>query len=84
MKDISEVASDQILMWAQRVEAQRVQKEVLDDIRDAEEFQLGEISRNMTVLGRIRKNDCGLQILLYRTPPEVVLSIWQDVWWLWQ
>ena len=36
---MNEVTSDQILTWAQRVEAQRAQKEVLDNIRNAKEFE---------------------------------------------
>ena len=38
LKNINEVISDQILMWAQRNEAQGVQKEVLDDIKVDKEF----------------------------------------------
>ena len=33
LKDTSEVSSEQILLWIQRVETQRAQKEVLDNIR---------------------------------------------------
>ena len=38
LKDINEAMSDQILVSAQRVEAQRVQKRVLDHIREDKEF----------------------------------------------
>ena len=34
LKDTSEVTSDQVLMLAQRIEAQRVQKEVLGIVID--------------------------------------------------
>ena len=34
MKDINEDTSDQILIWAQRMEVQRAQKEVLNHIRE--------------------------------------------------
>ena len=38
LKDISEVSSEHILVWAQRVEVQRAHKAVLDNIRDAKDF----------------------------------------------
>ena len=38
LKDINEATTDQILTWAQRVEAQRAQREVLDHIRKDMEF----------------------------------------------
>ena len=38
IKDINEATSDQILIWAQTLAAQTVQKEVLDNIREAKEF----------------------------------------------
>ena len=38
LKDINEASSGQILMWTQRVEAQRAQKEVLDHVREDGEF----------------------------------------------
>ena len=38
LKDTREVNSEQVLMWAQRVEADRAQKEMLDNIRDEKEF----------------------------------------------
>ena len=34
LKDTSQVSTEQFLIWAQRVEGQRMQKTVLDDIRD--------------------------------------------------
>ena len=38
IKDINEATRDQILIWAQRMEVQGVQKEVLDHIREDKEF----------------------------------------------
>ena len=38
LKDINEATSDQILIWDQTQEAYRVQKEVLDNIRNAKKF----------------------------------------------
>ena len=38
LKDNSEVSSEQVLVWAQRVEVQRAQKVVIDNIRDAKYF----------------------------------------------
>ena len=35
LKDMSGVISEQVLIWAQRVEAQKVQMVVLDNIKDA-------------------------------------------------
>ena len=38
LKDTNEVTRNHILMWTLRMEVQRVQKEVLDNIRDGKEF----------------------------------------------
>ena len=35
LKDTNEVSSEQILLWAQIVKAQRAQKKVLDNMEDA-------------------------------------------------
>ena len=35
LENIDAAPSEQILLWAQRVEAQRAQKEVLDNIKEA-------------------------------------------------
>ena len=40
LKDISGVSSEQIFMWVLEVEVQRVQKALLDNIRDAKECNL--------------------------------------------
>ena len=37
--DINDVTSDRVLLWAQRLEAQRVQKEVLDSIKEGKVFE---------------------------------------------
>ena len=50
LKHTNEVSSDQVLMWVQRVKAQRVEKEVLDNIRDTIEFDSEETNRSM-ILG---------------------------------
>ena len=42
LKDISEVCSEQVLIQAQRVEAQRAQKAVLDFIRDTKYLRLNK------------------------------------------
>ena len=44
LKDTSEVSSEQILMWDHRADAQEAQREVLDNIRDPEEFE--SVQRN--------------------------------------
>ena len=38
MEDINDVTSKRKLPWVQRVEAQRVQKEALDSIKEVKEF----------------------------------------------
>ena len=38
VKDIKEATSDQIIMWAQRLDVHRVQREVLNHIREDHEF----------------------------------------------
>ena len=51
-RNMSEIISEQVLMWVQRVELQRVQKKALDEmknVRDCNHIQSGkriETSRN--------------------------------------
>ena len=40
LKETREVSSEQVLVWAQRVEVQRAQKAVLENLRDAKDFDL--------------------------------------------
>ena len=40
LKDTSEVSSEQVLVWAQRVIAQGIKKKVLDSTRDMKDFDL--------------------------------------------
>ena len=55
LKDNSEVSSDEVLMWAKKVEAQRAQMKVLDNLIDKRSLSLLEqTSRSMLILGRIR------------------------------
>ena len=42
LKDASKLSSMQVFMWAKRVEVQRVQKVVLDNIRDMKQFYSDE------------------------------------------
>ena len=55
LEDINEITCNQILVWVQKVKVQRVQKEVLDNIREAKKSDSDEISKNSTIIGRIRK-----------------------------
>ena len=45
LEDINDAISERIPLWAQRVEAQRVQKETLDSIKEAKDFD--SIRHNM-------------------------------------
>ena len=54
LKDINEATSSQILIWAQRVEVQRAQKEVLDHSREDKEFDSIRWDKHkQTILGRM-------------------------------
>ena len=48
------MSSNKVLLCVQRLEAQRAHKEVLDNIRDAKEFDSEETSRKMIILGSKR------------------------------
>ena len=50
MNDTSEVNSEWYLMWAQEVEAQRAQKAVLDNIKEATECDLTRRDRKDRVI----------------------------------
>ena len=53
LKVINETTSHQIVIWAQRVEVQKAQKEVQDNIREDKELTLlNEISKYMSMLGK--------------------------------
>ena len=45
LEDINDATSERVLIWALQVEAQRVQKEVLDSIKEAKDFD--SIRHNM-------------------------------------
>ena len=67
------------------MEAQRVQKEVWDNIKTCKGiWLLEETSRNMIILERIRKGDKELQKLQYSASTEAVPYIWQGIWQLQQ
>ena len=40
LQDINDTTSDRVLLWAQRVEAQRAQKEALENIKETKNFDL--------------------------------------------
>ena len=54
LKDINEANSDQMLMWDQRLEVQRVQKEVLNHLK--EDKELDSIQWNKNKCGNARQN----------------------------
>ena len=40
LEAINDSTSQQVLLWAQRVEAQRIHKETLENIKEAKDFDL--------------------------------------------
>ena len=49
LEDINDATSKQVLLWAQRVEAKRVQKEALDNIKDTKDFDSDKIHKDVTM-----------------------------------
>ena len=56
-KDTSELRSKQVLMLAQRVEAHKIQKEVLHNIKDSKEFNIVRRDRQNYGYNRQQKNN---------------------------
>ena len=52
LEDIEDATSEHVLLWACRVEVQRIQKSALDDIKEAKDFE--------NVRQNIQKQDHGI------------------------
>ena len=87
LNNTSGVSSEQVLVWAKKVEAQRAQKEVLENIRDTKDFD--SISRDKqrpdgngqqregVKEKKVKENCryCGMTHIYTETMP----SIWQNM-----
>ena len=75
LKDIDDGTRERVLLWAQRVEAKRTQKEALNTIKEAKETDCVRHSRetNITLKDPLKEeNKQKIQILWDRIPTETV------------
>ena len=80
LEDIEDGTSEKVLIWVQRMEAQRAQKLVLDNIKEAKEFDTKRYSvqRHANEAPKTQKGG-KLQKLCNRACAETVPSIQQEV-----
>ena len=50
LEDINDATSELVLLWVQRVEYQRVQKEALDNKKEAKDFASEEIHKDVIMI----------------------------------
>ena len=67
------------------MEAQRMQRKYYTTYGKKRSFTLLDmVYTNVTLLGRMGIEGLINVNIVVQAPPGTVLSIWQEVWWLWQ
>ena len=76
LEDSDDTTSKRVLLWTQKVEAQRTQKEDLDSMKEAKEYDYVRCStQSMTMRPIESRNSRKLQILWDRASTETVSYI---------
>ena len=68
-----QMTNEDVLVWAKRVEAQRMQAVILNDITDSQRFDRVEVAKQQTVYR-----------VMHRACTEAVSSMWEDVHQVWK
>ena len=80
LENIEEAMSAYMLGWTHRVEGQRTQRSMLNDIKEAKAFAMQQNSQTEVCRAHVVK----MQVLWHRVPCPGVPCIWKEVWRVWE
>ena len=82
------INSEDILLWARRIEAQRAQAATLNDITEAQKFDKVKLVQNPRVGKRQKQQDIHIKGIhastVGKSHIKSLSSIWENMYWLWE